>query len=144
MAVVLLPPGNKIKILAATEIIEVAEVLKKKESNWEKEFQKLEKKWSEGPYVFDIDLISLTATPLSEYENHNVALQYAEQLQKARTERKKPSKKRRIPQNTKAVPKKPRTTQQEPQQQQQQDERKRELCGQGQEEWDKLFLELDV
>lgn len=70
MAVVILPPGNKFKILSAYETIQLGEVLKAS-PNLKDSVRNLERKWREGEDTYDIDLISTTVTPLSELNDFN-------------------------------------------------------------------------
>lgn len=102
MAIVLLPPGNKFKILNSYELIQLAEVLKSAQALKES-IRHLEGKWRMGDDVFDIDLLSTTASPLSELENTDVGesgdivkrrKEIAREIQKRRRNyRRKPQKK---------------------------------------------------
>lgn len=79
MAVVLLPPGNRIKILEWGEIEELAEALKK-EGDAKERLKVLETKWDNGVNIYDIDIISLAATPLSQFENFKRGREIAKEI----------------------------------------------------------------
>lgn len=83
MAVVLLPPGNKIKILSQYEILQLADVIRSSE-HVEDSIKNLEKKWKKGANVYDIDLINVAAVPLSSWCNGERNSEIAETLQKSR------------------------------------------------------------
>lgn len=68
MVFTLLPPGNRFKILSYYEIIQLAEVLKQEGDTTER-LRFLEYSWDNGRDVYDIDLISIAATPFSQQNN---------------------------------------------------------------------------
>lgn len=99
MAVAVLPPGNKFKILSSYEIVQLAEVIKSSK-DFEASITILEQKWKKGSGVYDIDLISVAVPPLSGWGKEGRRRQeMAQELQKGRKRRgvqvkDKPNKKR--------------------------------------------------
>lgn len=78
---VLLPPGNKIKLLSTYETIQLADVIKNGR-DLVQSFKILEEKWEQSNQgVYDIDLISIVAAPLSQYNYFNSGREYAEKVQ---------------------------------------------------------------
>lgn len=69
MALVVLPPGNKFKILSAFELTQLVEVVKDS-PDFKSSMNILEDKWRSSEDVFDIDLLSIIATPLSEQQGY--------------------------------------------------------------------------
>lgn len=133
MAYTVLPPGNKFKILSAYEVIQLAEVLKAS-PHIKESITNLEDKWRGSEDVYDIDLFSTTATPLSEIDGYRrgedgeVETQkkkMAKEIQKRRmTYRKRPVvKKRKVEKRKKSSEVKEADLE----------------CGQGDAEWEKVF-----
>lgn len=83
MAMVLLPPGNKIKKLSALEIIQLSDVIKHGH-DLEASFKILEQNWASGPDVYDIDLINIAVTPLSQVCDFDAGLKLAKLMQAER------------------------------------------------------------
>lgn len=90
MVVVILPPGDKFKILSAYEIVQLAEVIRAG-NNVQEGFRNLEEKWKDGDNVYDIDLVSIAVTPLSQMKNRDG--KWAKELQELRNRNKKESRK---------------------------------------------------
>lgn len=141
MAIAVLPPGNKFKILTAYEVIQLGEVLKAS-SQWSESIKNLEDAWRQGENIYDIDLLSTTATPLSEMSGYqrgeegeveSKKKQAAKDIQRKRTRYRRRStvpKKRKQEQRTKEV----------------ENEEVREVvegnfqqCAQGEQEWNDFY-----
>lgn len=82
MALVVLP-GKMVKVLTAYEIIQLADVIRQKESNFEVSARNLEKKWAmSGSNIIDMNLISATVSPLSEYKDFKNIWDFKECVQR--------------------------------------------------------------
>lgn len=145
MAIAILPPGNKFKILTAYEVIQLGEVLKAS-SQWNESIRNLEDTWRQGENIYDIDLLSTTATPLSEmrgYQRGEDGEAESKKKQIAKDIQRKRARYRRRP----TVPKKRKQEQQKKKVENQEEvpenvevvEGDFQQCGQGTEEWNALF-----
>lgn len=86
MAVVLLPPGNKFKILTAFEIVQLADIVKFS-NDFKASVKNLEEKWAaSGDNVYDIDLIGIAATPLSQSATDRRGQELAKEILRKREE----------------------------------------------------------
>lgn len=95
MAFVILPPGDKFKILSPYEIVQLAQVITNDGNNLAEGFRNLEDKWKINDNVYDIDLVGLAAIPLSQTVNddNNNNKEFVRTVQEQRNKRRKECKK---------------------------------------------------